>query len=95
MDYLQRVLNGLKVFTDTGSEAQEASQEKEKPEQLLDEVTFEGVAKYIKNGRCECNNNNDNDAKLIYSYCKSSDKCPYMFVFWKSSLYPSPPPPQP
>ena len=27
--------------------------EKEKPEQLLEEVTFEGVGKYIKEGHCE------------------------------------------
>ena len=59
MDYLQRVLDGLKVFTGTGSETQEPLQEKEKPEQLLDEVTFEGIANYIKNGHCECNNSNN------------------------------------
>lgn len=65
MDYVQRVLDSLKVFTGTGSENQEAGsetqEEKEKPEQLLDEVTIEGVANYIKNGHCECN-----ATKLIY-----------------------------
>ena len=29
------------------------NQKKEKPEQLLEEVTFEGIGKYIKEGQCE------------------------------------------
>ena len=55
MDYLQRVLDNLKLFTGSGSESKEASEaeKKEKPEQLLGEVTFEGVANYIKSGHCE------------------------------------------
>lgn len=52
MDYIQKVLENLKVFTGSGSEKEE-EQEKEKPEQLLEEVTFEGVANYIKGGCCE------------------------------------------
>ncbi|XP_044163473.1 NAD-dependent protein deacetylase sirtuin-2-like [Acropora millepora] len=51
--YLQQVLDKLKLFTGTASEKEAASvDETEKPEQLLEEVTFEGVANYIKNGKC-------------------------------------------
>lgn len=51
--YLQQFLDKLKLFTATGSKREAASEkEKEKPEQLLDEVTFEGVANYIRNGKC-------------------------------------------
>lgn len=55
MDYLQKVLDNLKLFTGSGSESKGASEaeKKEKPEQLLEDVTFEGVANYIKSGRCE------------------------------------------
>ena len=52
MDYVQRVLNSLKLFTAPGAE-EAPEKEKEKPEQLLDEVTFEGVANYIRNNCCE------------------------------------------
>ena len=52
--YLQQFLDKLKLFTAAGSKPEAASEkEKEKPEQLLDEVTFEGVANYIRNGKCE------------------------------------------
>ncbi|KAK2561078.1 NAD-dependent protein deacetylase Sirt2 [Acropora cervicornis] len=51
--YLQQVLDKLKLFTETASEKEAASvDETEKPEQLLEDVTFEGVANYIKNGKC-------------------------------------------
>lgn len=89
MDYVQRVLDSLKVFTGTGSENQEAGsetqEEKEKPEQLLDEVTIEGVANYIKNGHCECN-----ATKLIY-LANPQISAPY-FLWFKSSLYSLPQP---
>ncbi|PFX15478.1 NAD-dependent protein deacetylase sirtuin-2 [Stylophora pistillata] len=45
-NFLQRLLAQLKPPTsDVG--------EKEKPEQLLEEVTFEGVTNYIKKGKCK------------------------------------------
>ena len=47
LDFLQRLLAQLKP--PTASEGVE----KEKPEQLLEEVTFEGVANYIKKGKCK------------------------------------------
>lgn len=46
LNFLQRLLAQLKPPTsDVG--------EKEKPEQLLEEVTFEGVTNYIKKGKCK------------------------------------------
>ena len=48
VSYLQKLLAKLKP-----SSSDEALAEKEKPEQLLKEVTFEGVGKYIKEGQCE------------------------------------------
>lgn len=47
LNFLQRLLAQLKP--PTASEGVE----KEKPEQLLEEVTFEGVANYIKKGKCK------------------------------------------
>ena len=52
MDYLQRDLDSLKFSTGKTIEASEGK--KEKTEQFLDELTLEGVANYIKSGRCEC-----------------------------------------
>ena len=50
MGFLQQLLAKFRVGS---SDA--ALQEKEKPEQLLENVTFEGVANYIKKGQCEYN----------------------------------------
>ena len=46
--FLEKLLSKLKPPS-----SDEALPEKEKPEQLLEEVTFEGVGKYIKEGHCE------------------------------------------
>ena len=72
MDYLQRVMDNLRVFTRSSSDHEEASEEaseeeKEKPAQLLDEVTFEGIANYIKNGRCEYRSEEHVCWKLIFN----------------------------
>lgn len=50
MNFLQQLLAKFKVESSEG-----ALQEKEKPEPLLENVTFEGVANYIKKGQCEYN----------------------------------------
>ena len=51
MGFLQQLLSQFKLSTGQDEDLPE----KEKPEQLLEEVTFEGVANYIKKGRCEYN----------------------------------------
>ena len=45
---LQQLLGKFKLQS-----SDETLPEKEKPEQLLENVTFEGVADYIRKGRCE------------------------------------------
>ncbi|KAJ7357460.1 hypothetical protein OS493_024976 [Desmophyllum pertusum] len=47
--FLQQLLSQFKLSTGQDEDLPE----KEKPEQLLEEVTFEGVANYIKKGRCK------------------------------------------
>lgn len=47
MSFLEKLLAKFKPPS-----GDEALSEKEKPEQLLEEVTFEGLAKYIKEGQC-------------------------------------------
>ena len=65
--YIQQVLNKLKLFTETGSKKEAASvDEKEKPEQLLEEVTFEGVANYIKNGKCKLRSEQTTDVYVLH-----------------------------
>ena len=54
LNALQKFLERLKVSAGVGIKNGEATEgEKEKPVQLLDEVTFEGIAKFIRSGRCE------------------------------------------
>lgn len=54
LNALQKFLQSLKISAGTGVKNGEANEEeKEKPVQLLDEVTFEGIAKFIRSGRCE------------------------------------------
>lgn len=48
MSFLEKLLAKFKPLS-----SDEALPEKEKPEQLLEEVTFAGVGKYIKEGQCE------------------------------------------
>lgn len=48
VSFLQKLLAKFKPPS-----SDEALPEKEKPEQLLEEVTFEGIGKYIKEGQCE------------------------------------------
>ena len=48
MSFLEKLLAKFKPPS-----SDEALPEKEKPEQLLEDVTFEGVGKYIKEGQCE------------------------------------------
>ena len=55
MDKISKLLSELgisKVQMDTSKE----SDTEPKPEQLLNEVTFDGVAQYIRSGKCKCNN---------------------------------------
>jgi len=54
LNALQKFLQSLQISAGTGVKNGEANEEeKEKPVQLLDEVTFEGIAKFIRSGRCE------------------------------------------
>jgi len=59
---LEKLLSKLKPPSSDG-----ALPEKEKPEQLLEEVTFEGVGKYIKEGHCEYTINTGVLYALFYS----------------------------
>ncbi|XP_048586494.1 NAD-dependent protein deacetylase sirtuin-2 isoform X2 [Nematostella vectensis] len=43
----------MKLFNQFRLNLTQEKSEKEKPEQLLDEVSFEGVANYIKSGKCK------------------------------------------
>lgn len=53
LNALQKFLQSLQISAGTGVKNGEANEEeKEKPVQLLDEVTFEGIAKFIRSGRC-------------------------------------------
>ena len=56
VDFLQQLLAQFKL---TAGDAAE----KEKPEQLLEEVTFEGIANYIKKGKCKYN------TVLLFYHC--------------------------
>lgn len=54
LNALQKFLQSLQISAGTGVKNGEANEEeKEKPVQLLDAVTFEGIAKFIRSGRCE------------------------------------------
>ena len=54
LNALQKFLQSLQISAGIGVKNGEANEEeKEKPVQLLDEVTFEGIAKFIRSGRCE------------------------------------------
>lgn len=54
LNALQKFLQSLQISAGVGVKNGEANEEeKEKPVQLLDEVTFEGIAKFIRSGRCE------------------------------------------
>ncbi|XP_073247817.1 NAD-dependent protein deacetylase sirtuin-2-like [Porites lutea] len=53
LNALQKFLQSLQISAGIGVKNGEANEEeKEKPVQLLDEVTFEGIAKFIRSGRC-------------------------------------------
>ena len=54
LNALQKFLQSLQISAGVGVKIGEANEEeKEKPVQFLDEVTFEGIAKFIRSGRCE------------------------------------------
>lgn len=52
-DFLQKFMQQLRIFTGQDKPVEPVEEEKPKPEQLLSEVNFNGIAEFINSPKCK------------------------------------------